>query len=242
MTCSHPSLDSTLSLYQSVSDVFGGDCGPTTASSAPWEKQEKSGDRKTWGRRVGSDHAREPQDTPPTRTTPSSSRGGACCTVQERNELQTFEQNQPPPPLPKAERTRRTPRPSAADLPTRSSCSRNGTRLEVLPTASPDAACSGCIGAPPQEDRVGGKVVGGGGLPNQRLSSPTRRGYSRGAKSDASATASSAGSGGRNSSGSRAKKAGHDRRRIATTPVWKRPAVPLSKPYVPVPRKERGRL
>lgn len=58
-------------------------------------------------------------------------------------------------------------------------------------------------------------------------------------------------SGGGNGSGSRSGSSGGasgrkslalDRRRISTTPVWKRPAVPLSKPYVPVPRKESGRV
>jgi len=51
------------------------------------------------------------------------------------------------------------------------------------------------------------------------------------------------GSGGRsNSSGSGGKRVVHDRKRIATTPVWKRPAVPLSQPYVPVPKKASGRM
>ena len=36
-------------------------------------------------------------------------------------------------------------------------------------------------------------------------------------------------------------RAGKKRERIAATPVWKRPVVPLSKPYVPVPRKDSGR-
>lgn len=45
----------------------------------------------------------------------------------------------------------------------------------------------------------------------------------------ASASGTSVGSNGSNNS---------RRKKIPTKPVWKRPAVPLSKPYVPVPRKE----
>ena len=49
----------------------------------------------------------------------------------------------------------------------------------------------------------------------------------------ASASGTSVGSGGTICTAGSKKK----RERIATTPVWKRPVVPLSKPYVPVPRK-----
>lgn len=227
-------------LRQSVSDAVEGDCGPVTASSAPWEKQ-KSGNRKTWGR-AGPGHAQEPEDT-------QNSRGSAHA-VQEGGELYAFESNQqqqsppppPSPPPPQAGQTRTTPLPcvAAVSISNSSGTSRSSTRLEVLPPASP-GACSGCFGTPPQQEGGGEVVTGGGGLRNPRPS-PTRRGYSRAARSDASATASS-GSGGRDSSGSGGRRAAHhDRRRIATTPVWKRPAVPLSKPYIPVPRKDSGRL
>lgn len=231
-------------LRQSVSDSVGGDCGgPATASSAPREKR-KGGNRKTWGR-VGSDPGQAPQDT---RTgTPSSTTGSSTLAVQEgdNEQLYAFEANQQPPQQQQqpGQARRTTPRPGAAAAAVSSSNSSSGTRstrLEALPPPSPDA-CSGCFGTPPQQDGGSEAAVTGSGLPNPRLS-PKGRGYSRGPRSDASATASS-GSGGRNtSSGSGGKKVVHDRRRIATTPVWKRPAVPLSKPYVPVPRKESGGL
>lgn len=217
---------------QSVSDTVGRDCGPDTASSAPWEKQ-RGGTRKTW-RRAGYGHAQEPEDT---RTGTQSSRISVHAVQKAEDGLYAFEPHQQQPP--QAHQTRSTPRLGAADFEvSRTGVGTNIPRLEVLPPAGPDV-CSGCFGTSPQQGD-GGEVVAGGGARNPRPS-PTRHGYSRGARSDASATTSS-GSGGRNSSGSGGKRVAHDRRRIATTPVWKRPAVPLSKPYVPVPRKEHGRL
>lgn len=221
---------------QSVSDsaAVGGDCGPATVSSAPWDKP-KSRNRKTW-RRAGSGHAQEAADA---LTGALSSRESAHAVVQEGNELHVLESNQQPPPQ-ATQQTRTIPGPCGNS----SSSSRSGTssRLEALPPPSPDAGCSaGCFGTPPQQGGGGEAAIGGGGLRNPRLSPTRRRGYSGGARSDAS-TATSAGPGGRKSSGSSGRKVVHDRRRIATTPVWKRPAVPLSKPYVAVPKKENGRL
>eukprot|EP00752_Nemacystus_decipiens_P007290 g6523.t1 len=248
-----PAVQSARSFFSitgsaSVSDAAGGDLGPATASSAPWEKQEL-GHRETWGR-VGSGHAHEPEET----RTGTQTRRGSAHAVQDGDELYTFESNQqrrhqqqqqqPPLPLPRSGQTRTTPRSCATAASSSDSAPSSGSsaRLEVLPAASPDA-CYGCSGViPPQQDDGDEVVVtGGGGLPNPGLPL-TRRGYSRGARSDASATTSS-GSESRNiTSGSAGKQVAHDRRRIATTPVWKRPAVPLSKPYVPVPRKESGRF
>lgn len=58
------------------------------------------------------------------------------------------------------------------------------------------------------------------------LASPTTtRSSSGAAQSGSVATGCSRGSSGKR------------RRKVSTTPVWKRPAVPLSKPYVPVPRR-----
>ncbi|CAM9218109.1 unnamed protein product [Sphacelaria rigidula] len=50
------------------------------------------------------------------------------------------------------------------------------------------------------------------------------------------------GSGSGSGSGSAGSSVQGSRRRITATPVWKRPVVPLSKPYVPMPSKNSGRF
>ncbi|CAM9631154.1 unnamed protein product, partial [Hapterophycus canaliculatus] len=114
----------------------------------------------------------------------------------------------------------------------------------ILPSsASPDTRTT------PRRDKDGNPTMSAVGGNGQGLSSPTQAsspavGTNSNVPAGTNATwarsvrvrsRSGGGGGGR-------KDLALDRRRISTTPVWKRPAVPLSKPYVPVPRKDGGRV
>lgn len=77
--------------------------------------------------------------------------------------------------------------------------------------------------------------AGGNGDPE--IYSPTAVASSR---LDSAVSGSGSGSG--SSSGSAGSSVHGGRRRITATPVWKRPVVPLSKPYVPMPSKDSGRF
>ena len=89
--------------------------------------------------------------------------------------------------------------------------------------AAAAAAAVGAVGT-----AAGGNIL----APTER--SPTLTTSPPGGAGGASASGTSAGSGGRLCTAAGSKKM---RERISATPVWKRPVVPLSKPYVPVPRK-----
>lgn len=78
------------------------------------------------------------------------------------------------------------------------------------PTPSPSSAGGGGSAATASVTNSGGNSVGSGGgsSNNNNIINNNNNNYQR------------------------------PRKRIAATPVWKRPVVPLSKPYVPVPRKD----
>lgn len=86
-----------------------------------------------------------------------------------------------------------------------------------------------------QCERGYGKIVRGKGVRNSEVLSPEpSTGVRRGPETcSGAATVSST-----SSSGSVGSSSVQGRKRIKATPVWKRPIVPLSKPYVPVPRKD----
>lgn len=90
--------------------------------------------------------------------------------------------------------------------------------------------------------KITGKIVS---APLPVLDSSALASSSAGPGSASASGAASLGSGGNSGSNSTVRQKGdkpENRKRIAVTPVWKRPVVPLSKPYVPLPTKDDGRF
>lgn len=210
---------------QSVSETAGGDEGPASAFSAP-RRERSSGNRKAW-RRGGNGVAYETEDALAERS--SSSRSAS--TDQMGDEPNASISNQQASP-PRQIETTSHPGIGAAALASTVLAS------QVSSPVSPSAGLRHVRDSPQQDGSA--EVVVSAGLRKSRPPSPTRP--PRGVRSAKSDSTSSAGSGGRSGAGSGGKKTVLDRRRITTIPVWKRPAVPLSKPYVPVPRKGGGGL
>ncbi|CBN76751.1 hypothetical protein Esi_0000_0565 [Ectocarpus siliculosus] len=206
----------------SIAETVVGDNGPGVASSA-------SRRRKTW-RRVDPDHIEEVQDA--LEGACSNSGGAQDVRKAELDALKSTHHQ------PQANQQGSTP----AQHTTTTTSPSGGALLEPHLASSPTNArrASGSSCAPPLPDDDSGEMVTvSRRLRKPPLLSPTRPSFSsRYARSaSASATTGVAAS----AYGSRNRKQGAlGRRRISTTPVWKRPAVPLSKPYVPVPQKDTG--
>ncbi|CAM9624322.1 unnamed protein product [Ectocarpus sp. 12 AP-2014] len=209
----------------SIAETAVEDNGAGVASSA-------SRRRKTW-RRVDPDHIEEVQDA--FEGACSNSEGAQDVRKAELDALKSTHHQ------PQANQQGSAP----AQHTTTTTSPRGGALLELdlasSLTNARRASGSSCAPLLPDEDN-GDNVTVRRGPRKPPLLSPTRPSFSsRYARSaSASATTGVAAS----AYGSRNRKQGAlGRRRISTTPVWKRPAVPLSKPYVPVPQKDTdGRI
>ncbi len=225
---------SPLGPSQSISETVGGDNGPASASSsAPRRGTKSSGNRKTW-ERAGSGPADEMEEAPG-ETRRGNSGGGSTPPERGGVEPNTSRSNQQPDSPPR--QTAATPDSGAGDANLSSTMEADSRAFSPV---RPSVGLRRYLCDSTPQDRGGEAAVGSGGLPKPRSVPPTRP--SRGVRSALSDTTSAGLSDRRRTTGSGAKKPVLDRRRITTTPVWKRPAVPLSKPYVPVPRTDSGRL
>lgn len=212
---------------QSIAETVVVDNGPGVASTA--SGQRTSGRRKTWGR-VDRDHIEEVQDA--LEGAYSNCEGAQDVRKAERDALKSSH-HQPQAnqqgSLPAQHTTTATPPSGGALL---------EPDLASPPTSTRRTPGSSC--APPLPDDDSGENINlSCGLRKPPLSSPTRPSFSSRYARSASASATTGAAASAYGSGSR-KQGALGRRRISTTPVWKRPAVPLSKPYVPVPQKDTG--
>lgn len=223
---------------QSISESVAEDDGPRSSSPAPRGRAPLRIGTRTWGQ-VDFDDTQDIEDHELTGR--HSNNGGNGHALQEGTRLGAIrsKHKQPQGELmgTVAPRSQAAAAATTTALPSRGAVRDADFTYLASPKSGTGSSC-----APSQQDVDGAETVISGGLRNSRLLSPTRR-------SSAPAT-TRVGSGGRgrraggsSSSGSSSRKrVVLDRRRIDATPVWKRPVVPLSKPYVPLPRKNNGRF
>ncbi|CAM9248345.1 unnamed protein product [Ectocarpus fasciculatus] len=210
----------------SIAETAVGDNGLGVASSA--SRQRTPARRKTW-RRVDPDHIEEVQDV----------LEGACNNSDDAQDVRKAELDAMKSSHHQPQENQEGSTPAQHTTTTPPS---GGALLEPDLASSPTSArrASGSSCAPPLPGDDSGEVVTvRRGLSKPPLLSPTRPSFSSRYARSASASATTGVAVSAYGSGSRKQRA-LGRRRISTTPVWKRPAVPLSKPYVPVPQKDTG--